>query len=276
MVEKKKRSRIAKKPSTPPPEADAWVGAGGEDPEIAAGPPPEPEPPAATLLLDDIKDRHSGDTRPLNNEHVKALAESIAAVGLIEPLAVDNQGRLLAGGHRRAAIEYLRQQELDAYQQQFPGDRIPVRQIDFDSEQAPEQALEIEITENEQRRDYTPAEVRQLADRLRGAGYEDTPGRPKKGERRLRPALEIIVGKSLPTIRRYLNSPPLPSPNEQNKETRSVDRVSRDKHLKRAIASLKKWEAAAPTDDDEQKLLSQLQGILKKLGQGISKDEGES
>ena len=47
-------------------------------------------------------------TCPLNLAHVEALAESIAALGLIEPLVVDKQGRLLTGGHQLAAIVQLR------------------------------------------------------------------------------------------------------------------------------------------------------------------------
>jgi len=61
----------------------------------------------AVMPLEAIKPRDA-DTRPLNPAHVEALAESIAALGLIDPLAVDKQGRLLAGGHRLAAILQLR------------------------------------------------------------------------------------------------------------------------------------------------------------------------
>lgn len=39
-----KRPRIASKPTTPPPAADAWVNSGGIDPEVKPTP-PEPETP---------------------------------------------------------------------------------------------------------------------------------------------------------------------------------------------------------------------------------------
>ena len=65
----------------------------------------------AVMPLDAIKPRDA-DTRPLNPAHVEALAESIVALGLIEPLAVDKQGRLLAGGHRLAAIVQLKESDL--------------------------------------------------------------------------------------------------------------------------------------------------------------------
>jgi len=65
-----------------------------------------PKVAEGVLLLDAIKPR-SQDTRPLNEAHVESLAESIAVLGLIEPLVTDQSGRLLAGGHRLAAIALL-------------------------------------------------------------------------------------------------------------------------------------------------------------------------
>src|SRR5918999_6037765 len=67
-----------------------------------------------TLPLSAICSRPGGDTRPLNVGHVIELAESIAAVGLVEPLAVDNGGRLLAGARRLAALNLLAESEPDA------------------------------------------------------------------------------------------------------------------------------------------------------------------
>ena len=68
-----------------------------------------------TLPLDSVTDRVEGDSRPLNPAHVEELSDSIAVVGLIAPIAVDSQGRLLAGGHRRAAIVLLQERNPDAY-----------------------------------------------------------------------------------------------------------------------------------------------------------------
>jgi ParB family transcriptional regulator, chromosome partitioning protein len=179
----------------------------------------------ATLSIDNITDRAEGDSRPLNPAHIEELADSIAIVGLIAPIAVDSQGRLLAGGHRRAAILLLRERDPDAYAKQFLNGQVPIRRYDFDSQIEPEKALAIEASENEKRRDYTPAEVRAIADRLRAAGYRDAPGKPKKGEKALRPALELIIGKSIRQVRRYLNDVPDGStengqPN-QDKQTRT-------------------------------------------------------
>ena len=55
MVEKKRR--IARKPSTPPPEADRWIEQGGVDPEATkpAEPPPTPAPPKPEPEKDEAK-----------------------------------------------------------------------------------------------------------------------------------------------------------------------------------------------------------------------------
>lgn len=195
----------------------------------------EPPPSTSTLSLDRITDRVDGDSRPLNPAHVEELANSLAVVGLIAPIAVDNQGRLLAGGHRRAAIAQLRDQDPDAFTKHFPGGQVPIRRYDFDSQIESDKALAIEASENEKRRDYTPAEVRSIAVRLREAGYRDAPGKPKTGEKALRPALELIIGKSIRQVRRYLNESPEPSANH-DEQTRTDVLV-----LNKALSSLQKW-----------------------------------
>jgi ParB family chromosome partitioning protein len=144
------------------------------------------------------------DTRRLKNEHVQSLRNSIAALGLIEPIVVDLNSGLLAGGHRLAALRLLLDQEPETFHRLFPEGLVPVRQMSIDSKTHPADAMAIEVAENEQRRDYTAQEIRVLAQRLKDAGYRETPGRPKLGEKALTPALRTIVGKSFRTIRRVL------------------------------------------------------------------------
>ncbi|HIK06727.1 MAG TPA: hypothetical protein IGS40_18880 [Trichormus sp. M33_DOE_039] len=55
--------------------------------------------------------------------------------------------------------------------------------LPFDAESDPDLALQVEIAENEKRRDYTPNEVKAIADRLRTAGFIHVKGRPKKGQK---------------------------------------------------------------------------------------------
>jgi ParB family chromosome partitioning protein len=227
---------------------------------------------SSTLPLGKISDRLS-DTRGLSSEHVSELAESIAVMGLLEPLVVDRRGRLLAGGHRKAAIFVLKEVNPDAYAKHFSNDLVPVRVVDFDAEQDPDLALQIEVTENEKRRDYTPTEVRALAERLREAGYADVKGRPGKGEKALRPALEVIIGKSIRTVRRYLN---------QGFEESVTDvRLSEKDSNAAAIASLRRlqteltrWQRAYPEPEsselqpvskDVSRLLKRVEMVLKKV-----------
>lgn len=217
---------------------------------------PSPIAPSteSTLPLNQITDRPGGDTRPLNPAHIEALAESIAAVGLIQPIAVDNQGRLLAGGHRRAAIVYLQSTNPTAFSQWF-GAGVPVHRFDFDASQDEARALAIEASENEKRRDYTPGEVRELADRLVSAGYRATEGRPKKGEKSLIPSLAVIVGKSHRTIHRYLDAP------SGDNETLPPVRVFATQSPSTA-RSLTKLIACEDCPDDVRKLAEKLARLL--------------
>lgn len=185
-----------------------------------------------TMRLERVAGRAHSDTRGLKLAHLMDLMESIAALGLIEPIVVDAEQRLLAGGHRLAACRLLaaapddrpalaadladapisasaserlaRVVASDAIDLQ----RIPVRVIAIDSVAEPDMALAIEASENTLRRDYTTGEVRALYDRLRGVGYVDRPGRPRKGERAIKPAIATIIGRSIRTVERMLADPP--------------------------------------------------------------------
>lgn len=160
------------------------------------------------IPLDRIADRPAGDTRPLNEAQVASLVESIAAVGLIAPLAVDCRNRLLAGGHRRAALQRLLEQDEPRFNDLFPGG-VPCRKFDFDSETEQAQALTIEISENEKRRNYTRAEIVAVARKLEGQGYSLERGRGNI--KPLTPALQVALGVSRRTVQRALaesNAPP--------------------------------------------------------------------
>lgn len=221
-----------------------------------------------SLPLTKIIDRVE-DTRELNSAHVDELMLSISVLGLLEPLVVDLRGRLLAGGHRRAAISQLKERMPSEFARQFPNELVPVRSLDFDAEGDPDLALQIEVAENEKRRDYTRTEVRKLAEKLKLAGYVDTKGRPAQGERALRPALEVIIGKSQRTVRRYLN--------EVDEKSGSVDLLFPETTVLASLrASLSKWqkvrghepdEILEPIDRDVEKLLKKLDAAMKKSRQ---------
>lgn len=215
----------------------------------------------STLPLAQIQTRQQ-DTRPLNPKHVESLAESIAVLGLIEPLVIDNQGRLLAGGHRLAAISHLKETQQNKYQEKFPDELIPIRRLPFNADEDPELALQIEVAENEQRRDYTPTEVKAIADRLRESGYIDVKGRPKKGQKALMPALAVVVGKHLRTIQRYLeNGEPQKKPIKKS-TTRVV-------LLKQALSRLNKWQQEKPQTPAEKNLAEKLPDLIKLMEQAL-------
>ena len=115
----------------------------------------------ALMPLDKVLGRPAGDTRALDDEHLEALAESINALGLIEPLTVDRLGCLLCGAHRLLAVRRLAVQDPERWR------LVPVRKMDFDAAADNARALAVEVAENEKRRDYKPAEVCALAERLR-------------------------------------------------------------------------------------------------------------
>lgn len=191
------------------------------------------------VAVEDIRPRPGGDTRPARAEHVLELAETIAAVGLLQPLALDCLRRLLAGLHRLEAVRLLllaKDQRLDYLRGLEDGDKLDPEEtaealaalpapadleetlragkvpclvkVDLDAERDPDAALAAEAAENTARRSYTPAEVQALAERLRRAGYREGGGRPRKGEKVLRPALEMVLGVSKNTARRLLGRMP--------------------------------------------------------------------
>ena len=141
--------------------------------------------------------------------------ESIAAVGLIQPIAVSKTGPLLAGGHRLEAIRVLREHDQSTFEYLFPDGFIPVRIIELEEGQNGERrALEIELTENEKRRDYTGKEISELVTRLQQAGYKTTGAGPRKrGDKQkqhLTEALAVILGKSRRQAQRLLSASALP------------------------------------------------------------------
>jgi ParB family transcriptional regulator, chromosome partitioning protein len=224
--------------------------------------PPQPEATTSALMpLASIQLRPQ-DTRPLSTTHVEALMESIAVLGLIQPIAVDAQGVLLAGGHRRMAIEQLQTSNPKAFAEHFSAG-VPVRSYDFDSSQNPDLALAIEATENEKRRDYTAAEVKELANRLKAAGYHHTKGRAREGTKALLPALEVIVGKSGRQIQRYLAA------TEEQGKLNTTHVVFSQKWLKQAIFALKKYEKAELKGTKERKLAKELPEIIARLEEAI-------
>lgn len=159
------------------------------------------------------------DTRPIRPEHVADLADSIAALGLIEPLVVDCKGVLLAGAHRLAAIQLLKEASPEAYTQQFTDDLVQVHMMTFDAENEPERALQVELAENEKRVNYTRDQIERLAERLRTLNYREIRGRPQEGEKALGPALAVAIGVSTRYVRKILSQQRQEEAGEENRNS---------------------------------------------------------
>lgn len=212
------------------------------------------------------------DTRPLRSQHVTDLAESIAALGLIEPLVVDLNGRLLAGGHRLAALQALKSTSPDLYNQHFPSDLIPVRVMPFDAEAEPERSLQVELAENEKRVNYSRDQIERLAKRLRSLNYRETPGRPKAGEKALGPALAVAIGVSTRYVRKVLSSQyegtrnPIPNSSDQQ-------RLKLLRKVEATLVALADLPEPEDSNRSEQSLAKALPGFLAKVREGIKAEQ---
>ena len=249
-----------------------------------------PEHTLTTLPLREISGRPLGDTRDINIEHAFELARSIEQVGLIEPIVVDLDACLLAGGHRLAALKLLNPQtraqmiqELTRRAQQqvgaqglhntlrqldelrdtlpisssFDFERVLVRVFPFSSIEEPNLAIEVEISENAQRRDYAPSEVFALYQTLLAKGYTDVTGRPRQGEKAVTPMIATIIGQSTRTVKRKLkqamkeeqSTPQEQLRDEALKVIKSVQRLKKQLQLlspevTQAVRSSIEWRSA--------------------------------
>lgn len=208
-----------------------------------------------SLPFDDIKDRANPDSRPINSAHVAELANSIAAIGLISPIAVDKNGCLLAGCHRRAALAMIKSSNAKAWNQHFPKNRIEVKVFDFNSADEPSRALDIEVEENQQRKDYTPEEIRGLAERLKNAGYQDYPGRPPKGAKTLTKALTELTGKSTRTVKGHL---------AEETHAKRVAAIQLETLINRAVKAIEKVGEHSDFSEEERQHLS---SAIDELGE---------
>jgi len=228
-------------------------------------------------------------------------------VGLIQPLAIDTSGKLIAGGHRLAvwallAIDAPAERraaflkglsayapaakpdpenpsepeamaaeigdlDVSGWKEAHPKGLVPVLVFDADEARTKNKALLREVAENEKRRGYTSAEVKALADRLKKAGFDDIKGRPEADQQPLRAELARILGRSSRQIRRMLNDP----------EVVKVKRRTRDRlsTQQRTIAALRAALAdAAPVFAKDQKaakigtVASQLAALVKRYRVG--------
>jgi ParB family chromosome partitioning protein len=216
------------------------------------------------LPLNQIKSRKA-DTRPLDPAHVANLAESIAALGLIEPLVVDSKGVLLAGGHRLAALRGLQETNFDIFEQQFPEGQIQVHMLGFEASREPERALQVELAENEKRVNYTRDQIERLAERLRSLNYREIRGRPKEGEKALGPALAVAIGVSTRYVRRILSEQRQEPSGEENRNSVPIfqQRLKLLSKIEVALEELEALPESEPSTRAEKALYKSIPGFLK-------------
>ena len=77
--------------------------------------------------------------------NLEPLQQSISQVGLINPVLIDEQGKLVAGYRRLSACRNLGWEEIEATVVTLEGDEL--------------QMLEVEVAENLHRKDFTPDEI---------------------------------------------------------------------------------------------------------------------
>jgi ParB-like chromosome segregation protein Spo0J len=245
---------------------------------------------AAILPITSIRSR-AIDTRPVSAAEVLMMAESIVAVGLLGPPCVDRNHVLIAGAHRVAAARLLltppddRRSHLagvegfteemseridalpplDQLPEQIAGGRMPVLvRTDLDAVADPAGALAAEAAENTARKQYTPAQVRTLAERLVQAGFRESVGRPKKGEKALRPALEKILGVNGRQVRRLLGQ-------ELEGERKQADLASLLKRLRKTAEAVAAHHVPQGQRNPELRQILDMAGIIAKGIEGLDK-----
>ena len=224
------------------------------------------------LSLDEVQDR-AHDSREVNQEHVLELVESISAVGLIVPITLDQNRVLLAGAHRLNALRHIHTHQSKRFKELFPQGKIPAYLMSLNQSQDRFQALRVEIEENEKRRDYTPQEVREVAQQLIDEGYVQQRGRPREGQKPLIPALELIFGKSKATIKRYLaqtqntDSHSEKAPVKHNPFLKLKRQITKGHQSVNDVSNLSKKQKAKWKET--QALLKQASQLLEELAQDL-------
>jgi ParB family chromosome partitioning protein len=241
-----------------------------------------------------IKPRTHGNTRNLDLIHVIDLAESIEALGLLQPIAIDKDDVLVAGEHRLVACHLLamdnnsrsdywdevnngsqkpfksdkKKDETklrvmalnhEEFKSKYKGFEIPVVVLPFNSEVDKEHALLAETAENEKRQNYTKEEILSLAGKLRESGYIERAGRPKEGEKSLKTALSVISGKSWRQICRDMKTEKTMTRVIVSEKNRDLEKIS--KMLMRYSANHPDDELVAAFTNMKKKVLKHLEAL---------------
>ena len=223
---------------------------------------------ARLLSIDMVQPRPATDTRPVDEEHVQAIAESVRAMGLIQPIYLDREFRLIAGAHRLSAFRLLARENPQKWS------KIPVVvDPELDALTQPDLALRKEIAENEKRSNLTPTQVKAAAQRLleSDVNFTHRPGRLKKGERALTPFLADTFGVSKRYVRSLLNQPDEDAKKDEisTSESRELsdeetERIALSKLYQKMSRQSKLW-LKDPLLDQDSKLRTCIERLLAQL-----------
>jgi hypothetical protein len=241
------------------------------------------EEPTGWRVLSVLKP-HPSPSRPLDYRHVLDMAHSIAALGLIQPLVVDIDDVVVAGGHRFAALLLLGEgaterknqlaflcpattsaqldqiadllNELPTVATQVDFQCIPIRALPLRIATDAEAAWRIEVAENERRKDYKPKEVRAIAERLQLQGYRLRSGGGGTEPRAL-PVLTALLGKSERQVRRILRE-------EDNSRPNVRELIEDDSKI--VLKSLMRFKALHH-DELNEDLLNHINSVINGLSE---------
>jgi hypothetical protein len=161
--------------------------------------------PATSMMisLDDIVER-TNYTRDLRPEHVTLLRDSIAEIGLEQPLVLIAGNQLVAGRHRYRAILELRDADSARFDTLFPGGLVPAQVFQQVEDSDAASVFALEMTENSARLNYTDEEVARAVEVLKTMDFTSKRGRPRLGDRPIGPAITKMFGMSEATMHRAL------------------------------------------------------------------------
>ena len=108
-------------------------------------------------------------------------------------------------------------------------------------------------------------EVFQLYKRLLRNGYEDVKGRPKKGQRLVKPALSMIIGQSIRSVQRKLKE------EESGSSKKDSDHSKAEIISKMACRLNQKLEAANPRTLEKLRKNSEFTNQIRKLHEWLEK-----
>jgi hypothetical protein len=143
--------------------------------------------------------------RQTDTVHTASLRDNITAMGMLHPLVVDSQMRVIAGVHRFWALDEMKETENGEFLRQFPDGLVPVTMLPFNADEKTDKAFEVMASENMIRKDPTPEDIMKAREFLESQNYATGPGRPKKGMKAASAVMATLLGCTPRAIKKGLH-----------------------------------------------------------------------